>query len=126
MHTTTLYQQKNNKWSIAKWLIHIDGIAILPGKHTLAVTNIGFLRNDYSGRGIGMGKLITCVTGLLMASCAPYVGYTHLSDPTIDNDGYDLVCVGNGKKIDIGICQNIRGGTYVKVDARLYFSDITQ
>ena len=63
---------------------------------------------------------------LLLSGCAPYVGYTHLSQPNIDDDGYDLVCVGAEKELgplqtDIAACENLasRGGTYAKVDVRV-------
>lgn len=58
----------------------------------------------------------------LSTSCAPYVGYTHMSDPRIANDGYDLVCVGGEKGerflIDTAVCKDIRGGEMIKVDVR--------
>lgn len=31
---------------------------------------------------------------LAISGCTPYASYTHLSDPRIAGDGYDLVCAG--------------------------------
>ena len=56
---------------------------------------------------------------LLLSGCAPYVGYTHLSDPRISNDGYDLVCTGvKGEYLSTGVCKNLApyGGEFIKVD----------
>lgn len=62
--------------------------------------------------------LLSC----LLSGCAPYVGYTHLSDPRIKDDGYDLICVGGETKeklsIDTAVCKDVRGGEMVKVDVR--------
>lgn len=30
----------------------------------------------------------------MISGCTPYASYTHLSDPRIAGDGYDLVCAG--------------------------------
>ena len=49
---------------------------------------------------------------LFLTGCAPYVGYRHLSDPSISGDGSDLVC--GGIKLDwaldasAGWCENLR------------------
>ena len=56
---------------------------------------------------------------LLLSGCSPYVGYTHLSDPRIANDGYDLVCTGvKGEYLSTGICRNLADnkGEFIKVD----------
>ena len=56
---------------------------------------------------------------LFLSGCAPYVGYTHLSDPRIANDGYDLVCTGvKGEYISTGICKNLghNNGEFIKID----------
>jgi hypothetical protein len=35
------------------------------------------------------------ITGLLfLVGCVPAASYHHFSNPTINNDGYDLICVG--------------------------------
>ena len=64
---------------------------------------------------------------LLLSGCTPYIGYTHLSQPSIDNDGYDLVCGGielekNRLRLDTAVCENLaRSGsdTYARIDARI-------
>ena len=33
-------------------------------------------------------------TFLVLTGCTPYASYTHLSDPRVAGDGYDLVCAG--------------------------------
>ena len=49
---------------------------------------------------------------LFLAGCTPYVGYSHISDPSISGDGSDIVC--GGAKIEQGIevsaawCENLR------------------
>jgi len=56
---------------------------------------------------------------LFLSGCAPYVGYTHLSDPRIANDGYDLVCAGvKGEYISTGVCKNLakNNGEFIKID----------
>ena len=60
-----------------------------------------------------------------LAGCAPYLEYEHLSDPRLNNDGYDLVCAGlshdyKGLSISGGICHNAApyGGEFVKINAR--------
>ena len=65
---------------------------------------------------------------LLLGGCAPYVGYTHLSQPNVRDDGYDLVCGGveieKGRfRGDVAACENMasNGGTFAKVDARILF-----
>ena len=64
---------------------------------------------------------------LLLGGCSPYVGYTHLSQPNIDDDGYDLICGGFEKDVgrfrgDLALCENMasRGGTYARVDGRIF------
>jgi hypothetical protein len=56
---------------------------------------------------------------LWLSGCAPYVGYTHLSDPQVDNDGYDLVCAGTKwTYAKAALCKNLAsaGGEYIKID----------
>ena len=31
---------------------------------------------------------------LLLSGCTPFVSYQHLSDPRVDDDAYDMGCVG--------------------------------
>ncbi len=56
----------------------------------------------------------------ILAGCAPYVGYTHLSDPRIGDDGYDLVCGGlkadKTVELSAAVCKNLHGGEYIKFD----------
>jgi len=60
----------------------------------------------------------------LLSGCSHYVGYTHLSDPRIANDGYNLVCLGSQAEmvltIDAAVCGNAspNRGEFVKVDIR--------
>ena len=74
---------------------------------------------------INMALLAVLFLVIVMAAgCAPYVGYTHLSDPRINNDGYDLACLGNESEVkriqfDAAICQNMRGGTYALISAKV-------
>ncbi len=55
-----------------------------------------------------------------LVGCAPYVGYTHLSDPRINGDGYDLVCGGGKTKknldMSMAVCKNMRGGEFIRLD----------
>ena len=65
---------------------------------------------------------------LFLCGCAPYVGYTHISDPRIANDGYDLICGGTEQDIselntDLAICQNVRGGTYIKAEFKVFLGE---
>ncbi len=68
-------------------------------------------------------RLSLLFMAVFIAGCAPYVGYTHLSDPRVTNDGYDLVCIGlKGEYLLIestfGFCENTAayGGEFVKLD----------
>lgn len=59
------------------------------------------------------------VVVICLSGCAPYVGYTHLSDPRIANDGYDLVCTGvKGEYLSTAVCKNLapNKGEFIKVD----------
>ena len=55
---------------------------------------------------------------LLLGGCgfaSPYVGYTHISDPQIDNDGLDFVCAGavhdNGPlEARAALCESLSDG----------------
>ena len=65
-------------------------------------------------------KLIALLA-LLLAGCSPYVGYTHLSNPTVNGDGYDLACGGvkveKSVELTIGACKAARlSGTHLKLD----------
>jgi hypothetical protein len=56
----------------------------------------------------------------LLSGCSPYVGYTHLSDPSVSNDGYDLVCAGGKLKyVSVAGCRNLapNEGNFIKIDA---------
>ena len=61
---------------------------------------------------------------LLLSACetpSPYVGYTHLSDPDVPGDGYDLVCVGlkTEKVVEVSAsyCENLNNDwSGVKID----------
>ena len=61
----------------------------------------------------------------MLSGCAPFVEYEHLSDPRVSNDGYDLLC--GGIQLDLAVelsgavCGNIRGGEYVKINAKYVF-----
>jgi hypothetical protein len=62
---------------------------------------------------------------LLLSGCSPYVGYTHLSDPRVENDGYDLVCGGakirKTLEVSAAVCGDLRGDEYVKIDVEYVF-----
>lgn len=62
---------------------------------------------------------------LLMAGCAPYAEYQHLSHPRVSNDGFDLLCGGgqaekHGLLLHAGACKDVTGykGEYVRVGMR--------
>ena len=66
---------------------------------------------------------------LALSGCTPYVGYTHLSQPSVANDGYDLICAGGERekgmlRTDLAVCENVAssGGTFVKADVKILFS----
>jgi len=65
-----------------------------------------------------VGKVWWACCALGVSGCVPYVGYTHLSNPNIDNDGYDLVCGGvRNENIRVAACNNMNDGQgMVKVD----------
>ena len=72
----------------------------------------------------------TILAVLLLAGCAdlkPYVGYTHLSDPSISGDGYDLLCGGakyrEAIEVSLGACKNVRGDELIRVDVELVWND---
>ena len=57
----------------------------------------------------------------LLSACAPFVGYSHLSDPSVIDDGYDLVCGGvkveKGVEISAAWCENLNNDwSGVKID----------
>lgn len=71
-------------------------------------------------------KLFAGLVGAtLLSGCAPYVGYTHLSDPFVEGDGYDLICaggeLGNKLRADLGVCKNVHGGKFARFDLRYRF-----
>ena len=49
---------------------------------------------------------------LFLSGCAPYVGYSHLSNPDVSGDGSDLVCAGvkvkQGLDFSVSWCENLR------------------
>ena len=64
---------------------------------------------------------------ILLSGCTPYVGYTHLSQPNVNDDGYDLMCGGveyrkRHVRIDGAVCENLANShtdTYGKIDVRV-------
>ena len=68
-----------------------------------------------------MKRVIVLGLWLSLCGCAPFIGYSHLSDPSIPGDGYDLGCA--GLKFDIAVdisaawCENLNNDwAGVKVD----------
>lgn len=64
-------------------------------------------------------RILLYIVVVFLTGCAPYVGYTHLSNPRVSNDGYDLVCTGlKGEYLTTGVCKNLadNSGEFVKVD----------
>lgn len=61
---------------------------------------------------------------LFLTGCSPFVEYEHLSDPRIDNDGYDLICGGNegGDRLSasVALCHNMapEKGEFVKINVK--------
>ena len=55
----------------------------------------------------------TLAASLFLSGCVtPYLGYTHLSDPAVNNDGWDMVCGGVKKRYKqvegrAAWCQNV-------------------
>ncbi len=68
-------------------------------------------------------RKILVTSSLIVSGCAPLLEYEHLSDPRIDNDGIDLICVGGESgdwlTVSTGVCKNLNGGEYVKVNVRV-------
>ena len=71
-----------------------------------------------------------CAIQAILMGCTPYIGYTHLSQPNIDDDGYDLICAGGERekgrlRTDLAMCENIApyGGTFFKADVKFLFKD---
>jgi len=68
---------------------------------------------------------------LFLGGCTPFLGYEHLSQPNVEDDGYDLVCGGveveKGMfRGDVAICENLsynQTDTYVKIEGRILFHD---
>lgn len=64
-----------------------------------------------------------------LASCAPYVGYTHLDPTPMDNDkqAHDLICGGvkirKAVEVSIGACGNVRGGEFFRIDVEYVHDD---
>ena len=67
---------------------------------------------------------------LLLSGCTPFIGYEHLSQPNIDDDGYDLICGGvelqKGRyRGDVAVCENLHiPGTYAKIEGRILLGKI--
>ena len=67
---------------------------------------------------------------LLLSGCTPFIGYEHLSQPNVSNDGYDLICGGvelqKGRyRADAAICENLHiPGTYAKLEGRILLGKI--
>ena len=63
---------------------------------------------------------------LLLSGCT--TSYKHLSDPRIENDGYDLICggveVGERFTAAVDICQNVasNGGEFMFVELQYNWS----
>ena len=57
--------------------------------------------------------MILCATATL-SSCAPYIGYRHVSNPTVDHDAIDTLCAGNEFRtvveIKAGVCHVFYNG----------------
>ncbi len=65
---------------------------------------------------------------LLLSGCeslTPIISAKHISDPSIDNDGYDLVCAGAKTKKRLSLkgswCKNIRGGDLIDIEIEYEF-----
>ena len=60
---------------------------------------------------------------LLMSGCT--TSYQHMSDPTVANDGYDLLCggveLGNKLTASVDLCKNVRGGNYIHAELKYRF-----
>ncbi len=68
---------------------------------------------------------------LLLTGCStatPYVAARHWSDPSIENDGYDVACAGlkNVDRLSLkaGWCKNIRGGDMVELSVEYEFINV--
>lgn len=68
---------------------------------------------------------------LLLSGCTPFIGYEHLSQPNVSNDGYDLICGGvelqKGRyRADAAICENLawRQSTYAKLEGRILIGEL--
>lgn len=74
-----------------------------------------------------MHRLVLIIAAIIVTGCTPYVGYTHLSQPNVDDDGFDLICGGfetqkRHVRGDIAGCENLaRSGTetYIRADIRV-------
>lgn len=71
----------------------------------------------------GVYDMRILIVAALLTGCTPFAEYEHLSDPRIKGDGYDLICGGiqGGDRLSIstGVCKNIHGGEYVKINVRV-------
>jgi len=63
---------------------------------------------------------------LLLSGCTPYVGYTHLSQPNVNDDGFDFACGGlemekDNFRGDVALCENLAPyrGTYARIEGRI-------
>jgi len=67
----------------------------------------------------------------LMAGCTPFVAYEHLSQPNVNDDGYDLGCFGvehdRGRLgLEGAICENFANShtdTFAKINVKVRLSE---
>ena len=77
-----------------------------------------------------MTRLI--LLSVLLSGCTPFVGYTHLSMPNVDDEGYDFACVGaevaKGRfRGDVSLCENLarnQTDTFAKIEGRILLGDL--
>jgi hypothetical protein len=59
-------------------------------------------------------RLALVLLSFLLTSCAPYIGYRHVSNPTVDHDAIDTLCAGNEFRtvveIKTGVCHVFYNG----------------
>ena len=67
---------------------------------------------------------------LFLGGCTTFIGYEHLSQPNINDDGYDLLCWGieinKGRyRGDVAVCENLNyPGTYAKIEGRILIGEL--
>ena len=76
-----------------------------------------------TSEGVMTGRLTIILCLICTYGCSPFVEYEHLSDPRVVDDGYDLFCGGleleyREVRAGGGICQNLHGGQFVKLNVR--------